>query len=589
MIKGMAILVVILYHVGVLPFGFLGVEAFMVITGYLLIPPLVKSLPDSGFSIAGWLTRRLERLWPLTLMASTVALFIGFWTMIPDNYENLAQSVFASNLFLNNILCAITTRNYWDVVNEFKPLMQMWYLGVVVQSYLLISILFMGLRHLRVAPEKLKRIMILGIALLTVSSFAIYCWPGFRFSDKFYFIQFRFWEFGAGGLFGIFLAKNDISIPKWGTVSLYVLLCLIFCFGWQSLSEIDTMTVIDASLYPTSFIDKEIATIATALIATLLLATNVSWGKRFPGSLLALTGRMSLSLFVWHQVFLAFIRGTISTEITAGLLIAFLIGTFIIGWLSYRYIEKIKLRSSLQKTGFFVMLSVVSLTALAIHMNAGVVRNIPELDVSTDYPTANRNTEYIDRIWGMTAPFSSNKIHVLVAGNSFARDFASILLEYDTANHLEISYTPHISCADGDRLKQADYIFSFGPKTDITKVIQDHLSPDCKLYGISTKSFGKNFDIFYAKRKTKGYFSQSIPNHPVCDSINKAWRESWGDTAFIDLMEVAKLPDGRIRIFTPDKMVISFDCRHLTRAGCRFFATRLPLDSIFGISHHRAD
>lgn len=278
MIKGMAILVVILYHVGVLPYGFLGVEAFMVITGYLLIPPLVKSLPDSGFSITGWLTKRLERLWPLTLMASTVALFIGFRTMIPDNYENLAQSVFASNLFLNNILCAITTRNYWDVVNEFKPLMHLWYLGVVVQSYLLITFLFLGLKQIRLAPEKLKRIMILSIALLTVSSFVIYCWPGFRFSDKFYFIQFRFWEFGIGGLMGIFMAGHNISIPKWGTVSLYAMLCLIYCLGWHTLSEIDTITVIDATLYQSSFLDKEIATIATALLATILLATNTLWG-----------------------------------------------------------------------------------------------------------------------------------------------------------------------------------------------------------------------------------------------------------------------------------------------------------------------
>ena len=63
--------------------------------------------------------------------------------MLPDDLENLSQSVIATNVFANNILQLITTKNYWDVVNMYKPLMHTWYLGVQEQCYLLYPFLFM--------------------------------------------------------------------------------------------------------------------------------------------------------------------------------------------------------------------------------------------------------------------------------------------------------------------------------------------------------------------------------------------------------------------------------------------------------------
>ena len=78
----------------------------------------------------------------------------GFYTMLPDDYENLSQSVIATNGFGNNILAAITTGNYWDVSNDYKPLMHTWYVGVLMQFYLFYPILFLLARIDKKNPER---------------------------------------------------------------------------------------------------------------------------------------------------------------------------------------------------------------------------------------------------------------------------------------------------------------------------------------------------------------------------------------------------------------------------------------------------
>ncbi|NLE24617.1 MAG: acyltransferase, partial [Clostridiaceae bacterium] len=113
-IKGIAIIAVALYHFGggILPFGYLGVDIFFVVGGYFLLRSLVRKLNDGSFRYWKYLSDKLVRLWPLVLLAITVSLLLGFFLMLPDDYENLAESAIASSFFSNNILQCITTKNY---------------------------------------------------------------------------------------------------------------------------------------------------------------------------------------------------------------------------------------------------------------------------------------------------------------------------------------------------------------------------------------------------------------------------------------------------------------------------------------------
>ena len=97
-LKGISIIAVVLYHVGVLPYGYLGVDTFLVINGFLIITNLINFISNNTYSFFDWFVKRIFRFLPIITMAFLVCLIIGYFTMIPDDYENLSQSIVASGL-----------------------------------------------------------------------------------------------------------------------------------------------------------------------------------------------------------------------------------------------------------------------------------------------------------------------------------------------------------------------------------------------------------------------------------------------------------------------------------------------------------
>lgn len=290
---------------------------------------------------------------------------------------------------------------------------------------------------------------------------------------------------------------------------------------------------------------------------------------------------MSLSLFVWHQVILAFIRYSYTENLSWITFTVYLLITFFVALLSYKFIEQIKVRNKWSRLLLCVIFFLTTLIAFLIYHNAGVVRDVPELGITKENPYANRNTEYTDQIYKLQKPFITSKPHVLVVGNSFARDFACIIKEYDSETQLEMSYSPDIKSINDETLRAADYLFVFGPKHNVPNAVFSKLKPTCKIYGIGTKSYGKSFGIFYSKRFDSDYFDQTIDIHPLVAEINTKWAKEWGEDNFIDIMRASCNSSGKVIIFTPEHKIISFDCRHLTQDGCKFYSKRLNLEKIF--------
>lgn len=195
-LKAIAMIAVVLYHMGLFKDGYLGVDLFLVISGYLTAKSIMNSLDKNTFSYFKFLTGRIIRLMPIVLFATSTCFVIGYFIMLPDDFENLCETIFATNLFANNILQCITTKNYWDVVNEYKPLMHTWYLGIIVQSYLFVPWIFMIAK--RIDAGKYKKIAFYISLMVFMVSFVIYLLPFFSAAEKFYCLPFRLFEIMMG-------------------------------------------------------------------------------------------------------------------------------------------------------------------------------------------------------------------------------------------------------------------------------------------------------------------------------------------------------------------------------------------------------
>ena len=144
---------------------------FFVISGYLITGIIYKKLLNNEFSIKDFYVRRTKRIIPLVSFICLISLILGVIVMLPDDLENLAQSIVATNFFNNNTLQVLTTKNYWDVVNEFKPLMHTWSLAIEEQYYLLYPFLFILIGKFRL------KLILPTITALTLISVALFFSP----------------------------------------------------------------------------------------------------------------------------------------------------------------------------------------------------------------------------------------------------------------------------------------------------------------------------------------------------------------------------------------------------------------------------
>lgn len=585
-LKGIAIISVILYHIGILPYGYLGVDTFFVINGFFVIPSLINQINKNQFSYFPWLYKKIIRFLPLVLLASTISLIVGFFTMIPDDYENLSASVVASNFFSNNILSAITTRNYWDSSNIYKPLMHLWYLGILMQFYFFIPLLYLTVKKITGKFfYKRQDCLFYTTILATIFSLALYLIPTLSSSDKFYFLQYRLWELLIGGVIGYYMSNHTLKINK----PLIPFLCIIgiiiiYCFEFTPLLKINNLTIVGEEIGKVSNYGTSFLILTVLLTCICIIQNNLSeyYNRYTILNAISKIGKVSFSIYIWHQVILAFTRYSIVDNLTYSSFILFVLILTIISYLSYKYLEHIKFKKSYSKIFLIVIWGSITSVAFLIYRHAGVVRDVPELGISYDNPFVCRNTEYTDKIYDLDKPFTEeNNCKILIVGNSFARDFACVLLESEFASELNISYQFSLKNHIDSRLSECDYLFIFGPKHKVLPDVWKYVSKDCKVIGIGTKSYGSCFGRIYAKRYHKDYFETSIPINKKCEDLNQNWKQEWGENNYIDFMTASKINDNEIRVFTPDHMIISFDCRHLTKAGCKFYANTFNWEQIF--------
>ena len=166
----------------------------------------------------------------------------------------------------------------------------------------------------------------------------------------------------------------------------------------------------------------------------------------------------------------------------------------------------------------------------------------------------------------------STKRKILIIGNSFARDFANILLESSFADSIQLSYHVGINDCPLSRIRQSDRIYFFGWKHDVPDKVWKNMKPETEIWGIGTKNHGTSNGIFYKNRHRSDYFNQTTSIHQDFHTVNRLLKEEWQDK-YVDLLSLTIQKDSTVPIFTPDKHFITYDGMHLTPACVQCYAS----------------
>lgn len=570
--KGIAILAVILYHANLFTYGYLGVEIFLVIGGYLITKSILRSFEKDSFNYWDYLCNRLVRLWPLALIISAIALFVGYFTMLPDVYKNTCETAIGTSTFTNNFVQFITAGDYWDTANEYKPLMHTWYLGVIFQFYVLYPLIFM-LCH-RFSDDYVKASKV-TLVIIFLFSLLFYIYPGTDTAITFYLLPARLFEFAVGGL----LALSELKTEKDRFPQIIMPIFLFFLIVLLCVNDAYDITKVRLLL-------------TVALSALIIVYSKsekqedyLSRENKFLSFFIPL-GTASLSLYLWHQVILAFYRNVINDEFTVWSYLITIGISLIVGYISYLLIEKTiaNFTKNNKARTYIVLASCVIVTVLIFAFSfkyykaQGVVRDIPELEVFLNDPKTYSPQEYnarISSLYDKEFPRNENK-NVLVVGDSYARDWMNVLLESKIEN-INLVYSKDIAKDLRKKIAHADIIFLVNHGSADKYV--DYLPAMMKknFYRVGDKFFTRGISAVFNHKKDQNYYNQVIPYYSV--AVNADERIEFRGM-YINMMDSIRNADGSINIFTPDKKLISHDGLHLTKAGAKRYAELIDVKSI---------
>jgi peptidoglycan/LPS O-acetylase OafA/YrhL len=195
-LRALAVIPVILFHAGFTTFsgGFVGVDVFFVISGFLITSIILKEIEAGTFSILNFYERRARRILPELFLVMLVCLPFAWLWLLPDDIRDFSKSVVKLTEFISNIYFYKQT-GYFDTANELKPLLHTWSLAVEEQYYLFFPLLLL------ITWRFGKLFVFVTLTLILLSSlfyaqYIVYSEP----SAAFYLLPSRFWELLVGAL-----------------------------------------------------------------------------------------------------------------------------------------------------------------------------------------------------------------------------------------------------------------------------------------------------------------------------------------------------------------------------------------------------
>lgn len=368
-LRALAILPILFFHAGIesIPGGFVGVDIFFVISGFLITSLIVRDLEKGKFSLWRFYRRRVVRIFPALLLVILATLIAGYFLLLPSEISDLAASSVSALAFVSNFHFFFTA-DYFGAAAESTPLLHTWSLAVEEQFYIFYP--FMLLLLWRWRPGSVRWV-VLGCAIL--SFFVALGFAAYRPTASFYLLPARAWELGIGSLVALGMYPQAPSERA------------------RQLSSLTGLAIIIASLF---FIESgALFPAPLAIFPTIGTALLIAYGKdAITARFLALPpaqwiGNVSFSLYLWHWPVITFYRLRSGNDLSLGETAALVTISLILAAATYIWLERPCLERFRQGTRLsdrFVTLSGVGsmiamiIVSLAIEPISHSMRTFPD-------------------------------------------------------------------------------------------------------------------------------------------------------------------------------------------------------------------
>jgi peptidoglycan/LPS O-acetylase OafA/YrhL len=391
-LRAIAVLSVIAFHLSPTRFqgGFVGVDIFFVISGFLISSIIYKELETGGFSIVAFYVRRIRRIYPALFLVLFFVCVVGWILLLPSDFVVLGKQIVGGSTFSANFVLWWQS-GYFSPEASLKPLLHLWSLGVEEQYYLIFPLICMAFYRSRSRWA-------LPVAFISIAAVSMFLNVSFvtKYAEATYFLPFtQLWELFTGAGLSLFLQRNlqasweSRLLPKWrhGVGFLGLVLLVVSVFGINRFNAFPGWWAL-------------LPTMGAVLV---IVAGQTSWINRYllSSKPAVFVGLISYPLYLWHWPILSFMRianadwGANFSHLQEG---AMVVIAFLLAYLTYRFIElpirHVKQREQRRK-GALWLLGCVSLTGtfgVLVILMAGFPARLPGAVVALDHDYRHDNS-----------------------------------------------------------------------------------------------------------------------------------------------------------------------------------------------------
>ena len=436
-LRAISVLAVVVYHAKInilgyslFPGGYLGVDIFFVISGYLITSIIFKELKSKkNFSFGDFYLRRARRILPALFFLLLCSIPLAWFALLPSGLLDFARSIYFSLGFSSNFYFYFTGLEYGAVDGLLKPLLHTWSLAVEEQYYIIFPVLFVLGFFFFKKKFYIAILIILFLSLIFAEYFSLK-----NSNLNFYILPSRAWELLTGSALVFLEDKKNFKISNF--------VSNLFCILGLSMIFLSFIYFYEAVPNPNL---KNCLPVVGTIFILIFIKKKTIFAKLLSNKLLVGLGLISYSLYLWHYPIFAFAR---NLRIAQGLLEYSLIAIiiFLISIFSYFFIEKPFRDKKFISNQLFVKIIIISssiliLSSFIIINNKGFKNRFANYDkFSIDYQKYLTEVRLKKYELGNPQFIDPNKKNILIIGNSHGRDtFNSLKLNENLFKNLEFS------------------------------------------------------------------------------------------------------------------------------------------------------